>query len=124
MKKLLLLLSLIFISLNANAGWKKILHDAAEGTLYYHTNTMEKSGGYTYIWLMTDLAKVSLGSRSYQTFLQIDCGAMKRFKRLSITRYEGHNGTGDTVYSNDSMDAEWKFIPPDNPGYIVFKYAC
>ena len=124
MKKLLLLLSLIFISLNANAEWKKILHDSSEGTIYYHKDSMEKSGGYTYIWTMTDLAKKSGNNNSYQAFLQVDCGAMKRIKRHNITRYAGNMGTGKVNYSNTTSDEGWQFIPPGSPGYIIFKYAC
>ena len=128
MKKLLLLLSLIFISLNANAGWKKIHHVAGEATLYYHTDTMEKSGSFTYLWAMTDVPKENIkfnfGARSNQVFLQVDCGPMKRYARLSIKRYEGPMGTGEVKYSSDTPDAEWTFISPDNPLYTIFKYAC
>ena len=125
MKKLLLifLLSLGLIG-SANAGWKKILHDSSNGTLYYHKDSMEKSGGYTYIWILTDLVKKRLGAQSYEAYLEVDCGPMKRYRRLSITRYEGKKGKGSQVSSSSNMNAEWEFIPPGNPGYIVFKYAC
>ena len=120
MKKLLLLLSLIFISLNVSAGWKKIASNYDSSDFYIHKDSIEKSGGYSYIWILSDKKKST--PLSYKTLVQVDCGPLKQIKTISSERFKMSMGKGKGTEAY--FKPGWMFIPPDNPIYKVFKYAC
>ena len=52
-----------------------------------------------------------------------ECNALKRVRPLSEIRYAERMGEGAVIKTDDSL-GEWAYIPPDNPIYIIFKYAC
>ena len=59
-----------------------------------------------------------------QNFIEVECIASKRVRHLTEIRYVGRMGKGDDETKTDNSVGEWAYIPPDNPVYIIFKYAC
>ena len=124
MKKLLILLFSILLSFNSYANWEKVLQ-LDEGDFYIHMDSIERTGNTTYIWTMRDNSnpKSSNDYNSAKTFLEVECIASKRVRSLTEIRYAQRMGKGDEVKTDNSL-GEWGYIPPDNPVYIIFKYAC
>ena len=124
MKKLLILLFSILISINSYANWEKVLQ-LDEGDFYIHMDSIERTGNTTYIWTMRDNSnpKSSNDYNSAKNLLEVECVASKRVRTLNEIRYSERMGKGYEE-KTDNSEGEWTFIPPDNPFYIMFKYAC
>ena len=124
MKKLLIPLFSILISFNSYANWEKVLQ-LDEGDFYIHMDSIERTGYTTYMWIMRDNSNTESwdGHNSVKTFLEMECIASKRIRQLTEIEYAERMGKGHEVKTDNSL-GEWEYLPPDNPFYIIFKYAC
>ena len=123
MKNLLILLFSLLISFNSYANWEKVLQ-LDEGDFYIHMDSIERTGNTTYMWIMRDNPDRDWSYNSVKNFIEVECIASKRVRHLNEIRYVGRMGKGDDKTKTDNSVGEWAYIPPDNPVYIIFKYAC
>jgi|LWDU01.1.fsa_nt_gi hypothetical protein len=122
MKKLLILLFSILISINSYGEWKGVAKNFDGDTFYIEIDTIKEHNGYVYYWELTDYLKpTDTGTMSTKMYKQGDCG-VNREKHLSFIFYEQPMGraSGETYNPPD----KWNYPTPDSVGGIVFKYVC
>ena len=127
MKKLLILLFSILISLNSYGEWTQISADKNHVDFYYvDKESIIKNAGYVYYWELADFDK-SLSEEiivmSAKVYKQVDC-QMKRQKILSDYYYLNQMGNGELVHQSDVPDTEWTYVLPDTIVSGLHNYVC
>ena len=125
MKKLTLLIALIFIAFSANADWKYIT-GADEGKFYYEPSSIKKTKAFTKVWVLVDFNDpVTFRGITYlssKSLWQLNCSEEEEKTTQSLA-YSGHMGTGQLVdIRNDKMD--WASIVPQTNQELIFKLVC
>ncbi|SVD66944.1 uncharacterized protein METZ01_LOCUS419798, partial [marine metagenome] len=87
MKKITLLLVIIFTVLFSTTSWGEWEPISVSGsgvTLYFDKDRVRKSGKYLYFWELQDYKKPNpYGNLSTTSYVQLDCSIF-RFKRLKF----------------------------------------
>ena len=125
MKKLILILSLIFtvmLSSPSYAKWEKVTQNSVF-TTYVDFERIRKVDGYVYYWQMFDFPIINgLGNHSVQRYDQGDC-KLFRHKILSISRHKEPMGGGAGVITNPK-NPEWYYPTPNSGGETVLNKVC
>ena len=89
MKKITLLLVIIFTFLFSNTSWGDwtyIVTSVDDSKWYYDKDRVRKSGKYLYFWELHDYIKPNeYGTLSITTYVQLDCSIF-RYKWLKFQR--------------------------------------
>ena len=125
MKKLTLILSLMFIvtlSSPSYAKWEKVTQNSVF-TTYVDFERIRKVDGYVYYWQMFDYPKINeLGNHSVQRYDQGDC-KLFRHKSLSVSRHKEVMGGGAGIITN-LKNLEWFYPTPNSVDETVLKKVC
>ncbi len=128
MKKILLTLSLAFISSNLFAEWVVVAEDK-EATLavYADPGTIQKTGNNVKIWFLSDYKKAQelpflplyMSIKSQNEF---NCKG-EQIKKLYASYHAKNMGEGKVIYSNNNPD-NWSPVSPDSIDKELWKFAC
>ena len=124
MKKLLILLFSILISINSYGEWTEVSRSLdGVDTYYIEHDTIKEHGGYVYYWMMIDSLEPWEGSGylSDQTYNQGDCG-IYRNKILSYIFYKRSMGKG--TGKSDNTPSEWRYPSSGTVGKGILDYVC
>ena len=123
MKKLLIFLFSLLISLNSYGEWKYIITNANDYKYFIDMDKIVEKQGYIYYWQLTDYpGKDQFGSRSAVVYYQGDCEIFGH-KSLHYYFYKGQMGEG-AVESQHPVDNKWNYLPPKSVNYIALNWAC
>ena len=127
MKKLILILSLIFtvtLSSPSYAEWTKVEKNLAGDTYYVDYERIKKIDGYVYFWQVTNFSKPKTGFLSSIIYHQVDCKLL-RYKWLTFFGHREEMGGGDGVNLPIPKKHEnWKYPPPDTISEVVTWSVC
>ena len=125
MKRLLMGISLIAAFAPCNAAWV-LTHDNANASYYVDRETRIQNGNLVKMWTMIDFRKADVmdgrAYLSYLTLLEVDCQE-KKFRKLQMTFYSGHKGSGESGYS-ESRIGDWSYAVPNSTGMLMISIAC
>ena len=129
MKKITLLLVIIFTFLFSTTSWgewKFVIKTVESHKFYYDKDRVRKSGKYIYYWELMDLfePKGEVGSEysSSMMYKQLDCSIF-RYKRLNIIIHKDSMGEGEVVMEWDPED-KWTYPPPDTISDKIHYKIC
>ena len=124
MKKLLLLLFSMFVSLTAYGEWFHMIDDPQSNSYYIEIETIRENGGYVYYWTLVDYIDPSIAGGMYSTkwYFQGDC-ALGRTKSLTFIAYKQHMGIGNEM-ARDSSATNWKYPAPDTAEGMWLEVVC
>ena len=112
MKKLLIFLFSVLISLNSFGEWLKA-NEGNNNTFYIDFDSLKVVDGSLYVWQLTDHLKPDEdGYLSKKIYVQGDCQLM-RIKMLSVISYTGNMGKGNGSTYQDK-NPEWRYVPPSS----------
>ena len=121
MKKLLILLFSMLISVNSYGEWTFFFENSSS-TYYIEKDTIKKHNGYIYWWELGDRSKpTESGVMSTKAYKQGDCG-VNRYKGLSYIFYQQPMGRGTQEVENGPYD--WIYPDPDSGGAIFLNFVC
>jgi len=128
MKKITLLLFIIFTFLFSTTSWGEWNYGSSDlkksTDYYYDKDRIRKSGKYLYLWVLIDLRKKTnkYGNLSYTTYVELDCSVF-RFKDLRFQSYNKSMGEGEMKIDMTPPD-EWNYIKPDSVMEIMYNKVC
>ena len=125
MKKLLLL-TLLFFSINGFAfNWKIVAEGESGNSLYVDVDNLKKQNGLVYYWRLMDLLepiKGSLGNaNSNISKFKVNCVEEKQ-TWLNSTHYSQSMGKGRIVIENSPNKIEYPKL--NTVGHTTMKFAC
>ena len=126
MKKLLVLLFSILISINSYGEWTFITTNDRGDNYFVDLDTIKKQEGDVYYWELLDFAiplmDITYSSKSY---IVTDCNLnLFRYKYLRDIFYSQPMLKGSIVHSSDIPDTEWRFNSPESTGVAELKRVC
>ena len=128
MKKLLLLLFSLLLSLNSYGEWTKISENDDGDYYFIDFDKVKFVDGSVYWWDMYDAVESYYYVNedelyfSEQSYTQGDC-EINRFKVLSTTYYSKPMGEDLSFYWNEP-EPQWDYFPPDTIGEYEFELVC
>ena len=125
MKKITLLLVIIFTFLFSTTSWGEwsYVTDNVDGVrFYYDKDRVRKSGKYIYFWKLLDSPKPIEGDLSINEYTQLDCSIF-RFKSLNLQFYKKQMGKGKKTGDFTPKD-EWKYPKPNSVGESFYNKIC
>ena len=123
MKKILVLLFSILVSINSYGDWKWIGDNVNSDNYYIDFEKIKKVDGYKYYWFLTDLLKPDKdGDFSYVSYVQGDC-KLSRYMYLSEFYYKQPMGEGK-VTTNTFENPKWSYPPPDSMNEYLLEQVC
>jgi hypothetical protein len=125
MKKITLLLVIIFTFLFSTTSWGewRFVIENGGNKWYYDKDRVRKSGKFLYVWWLMDYLKPSpSGVLSDNTYIELDCSIF-RFKRLKIQTYNKSMGEGKMRLDFDPKD-EWNYPKPKTVIEFVLNKVC
>ena len=126
MKKITLLLVIIFTFLFSTTSWGdwSYVTGSVDGNkFYYDKDRVRKNGKYIYFWELLDYVKPSqYGDLSLTTYTELDCSIF-RFKILKILSYNKSMGEGEMINDFAPKD-EWKYPPPNTLIEFMYNKIC
>ena len=127
MKKLLLILSLLFITTNVYAEWKTYGTNNVGAVFFYDNSSIKRNGNKVKVWTYFNLSpndnlSKSLDTSSYRNLFEIDC-ANETIKTLSLMTFTKPDLEGvSTNSTNPSSQIE--YIAPNTVYAALMKLAC
>ena len=127
MKKITILLVIIFTFLFTNTSWGEwsyVEEDVYNGDkFYYDKDRVRKIGKYIYFWFLIDSLKpLERGDFSLTRYLQLDC-SISRYKSLKEITYKKSMGEGEMT-SDFTPPNEWKYPKPESISEFVSNKVC
>ena len=124
MKKITLLLVLIFTFLFSNTSWGEWNYgsEGGIGKYYYDKDRVRKSVKYLYFWLLTDYIKPMDGTLSVTNYTQLDCSIF----RFTILKYQTYNKSmGEGKMTTDLTPPDkWIYPQPNSSIEVMFNEIC
>ena len=125
MKKITLLLVIIFTFLFSNTSWGEWTYVAGNSMghkMYYDKDSIRKSGNYIYFWGLYNLPKLIEGRLfSSKSYVKLDCSIL-RYKFLSWHYHKKPMAGGLGV--DDNPSDEWRIPTPNGMGETFYKKIC
>ena len=119
MKKITLLLVIIFTFLFSTTSWSEwsYVSENVDGDKYYYDkDRVIKSGKYHYFWMLTDYLKPMGGEfLSVTRYTQLDC---------SIFRYKGSSISSIIMIGEMTLRDEWKYPQPESILETLLNKVC
>ena len=125
MKKLTILLVIIFSFLFSTASWgdwKFVVEGVRGDKFYYEKDRVRKGGKFIYFWELVDYIKPFKGELSSTKYVELDCSIF-RFKWLKLQLYNKSMGEGNISRDVTPLD-KWMYPKPDSIGEIMYKKIC
>ena len=126
MKKITLLLVIIFTLLFSTTSWGDwtyVTENMNGIKLYYDKDRVRKNGKFLYFWKLNDYTKPSpYGDLSDTQYIQLDCSIF-RYKRLLFQTYNKSMGEGKMRIDTIPPD-EWSYPKPDSILEIIYDRIC
>jgi len=126
-KKITLLLVIIFTFLFSNTSWGEwsyVSKNLNGAKFYYDKDTVRKSGMYLYFWELTDYIKPDdlWGYLSTTKYIQLDCNII-RFKVLKIQTYNKPMGEGKQEF-DFTVKEEFTNPKPNSVREVIYNKIC
>ena len=125
MKKITLLLVIIFTFLFSTTSWGewRLVSESVSGDkFYYDKDRIRKSGKYLYFWMLQDYLKPVMGDLSGISYNELDCSIF-RYKRLKIQFYNNSMGEGEMTLDY-TPENEWMYPQPNSSFEYMYKKIC
>ena len=125
MKKITLLLVIIFTFLFSTTSWGewRLVSESVSGDkFYYDKDRIRKSGKYLYFWMLHSLVIPIGGSSSSTQYTQLDCSIF-RFKSLKFEVYKNSMGEGEMITEMTPKD-EWEYPRPKSVIDSFYNKIC
>ena len=122
MKKLLILLFSILISVNSYGEFTEIGTNKQGRTYYVDYDSITEDGRYINFWMLTDYVTSSKGFMSDQVYMKINCKVLS-YKPLKGTSYKGQMGKGEKK-KRPISSSKWTYMVPNTIGYFMFTEIC
>ena len=126
MKKITLLLVIIFTFLFSNTSWGEwsyVVNNVEGSKYYYDKDRVRKSGKYLYFWDLIDYLKPLKGDFSVNRYIQLDCSIF-RFKMLSIRNFKNSMGEGKITADYSYSPKEWDYPKPNSALEFMLNKVC
>lgn len=127
MNKLLITLTLAFLSTSTMAAWTRITKSDGFGvTVYADYDTIQRSGNKLKIWTLNDFKAIQeidgVKYLSIKTQEEFNCedGQTRPFMHVA---YSGNMEKGQVVNSYDNTD-KWRPVKPGSVGEVQSEAAC
>ena len=124
MKKITLLLVIIFTFLFSTTSWGEwsyVAENIGGDKYYYDKDRVRKSGKYLYFWVLTDFLKPIQIYFSRTVYRELDCSIF-RYKDLYETFYKKSMGEGESI-TLKTTDT-WNYPPPESVTEAVYNKVC
>ena len=125
MKKITLLLVIIFTFLFSTTSWGDwtfVVETVYGNKFYYDKDRIRKSGKYLYFWELVDYLKPLQGALSVTSYTELDCSIF-RFKNLKFMFFNKSMGegkmTGDLFPKED-----WNYPKPNTFLETMYNKIC
>ena len=115
MKKLLLLLFSLILSINSYGEWTNVL-PGNNASLYIDFKTLKEQDGYIYWWYMD-----SWREGSEQSYAQGDCN-LKGFKVNKRVNFSLPMGEGEGIEKD--ITSSWEYYQPNSGYEILLNFIC
>ena len=115
MKKLLLLLFSLILSINSYGEWTNVL-PGNNASLYIDFKTLKERDGYIYWWYMD-----SWREGSEQSYAQGDCN-LKGFKVNKRVNFSLPMGEGEGIEKD--ITSSWEYYQPNSGYEILLNFIC
>jgi len=115
MKKLLLLLFSLILSINSYGEWTNVL-PGNNASLYIDFKTLKERDGYIYWWYMD-----SWREGSQQSYAQGDCN-LKGFKVNKRVNFSLPMGEGEGIEKD--ITSSWEYYQPNSGYEILLNFIC
>ena len=115
MKKILLLITSLLITVNVDAEWTNVL-PGNNASLFIDFETLEEKEGFIYWWYMD-----TWSTGSEKTYAQGDCN-QKGFKVNKRIRFSFPMGDGECV-EKDIVSA-WEYYEPNSGFDVLLSFIC
>ena len=117
----LLLVSLLFCSLPAQAGWEQVTKNPRGDVYYLDTQIVQKDAAYQ-VWSLVDLIEPIEKSASVKRLYEADCvkGKLRVMQKLA---YAKKGGQGDLV-STDTKPGRWVYPDPASVNEDLILKIC
>ena len=126
MKKITLLLVIIFTLLFSTTSWGEWelgSESVTDGKMYYDKERVRKNGTSLYFWMLHDYGRPSLdGTLSVIIYTQLDCSSL-RYKDLKVQSYDKSMGEGEITSEGTPQD-EWKYLQPESVTEFMYNRVC
>ena len=125
MKKITLLLVIIFTFLFSNTSWGEwtLVSESVDGNRsYYDPDRIRRSGKFLYIWKLLDYIKPMKGISFSTRYVELDCSIL-RYKSLKEITYKKSMGEGEMT-SDFTPPNEWKYPKPESISEFVSNKVC
>ncbi len=125
MKKITILLVIIFTFLFSNTSWGEwsyVTENVGGIKYYYDKERVRKSGKYLYFWELTDYIKPFKEFLSSTRYVELDC-SISRFKWLKFQTYNKSMGEGEQTRDLTPKD-EWRYPKPKSTFEYMYKIIC
>lgn len=126
MKKIIILLVIIFTFLFSNTSWGdwSYVTENVKGKFYYDKDRVRKSGKFLYFWELTDYIKPQYGDLSFTSYTQLDCSIL-RFKWLNLRGYKNSMGEGEITRDFTPKDEDkWVYPLPKSTFEDMYNKIC
>ena len=127
MKKLIILLVIIFsflFSTTSWGDWNFVVEDVEGNKFYYDKDRVRKSGKYLYFWELGDYIKPSEdGDLSHTVYVQLDCSIF-RYNNLKFQTYSNSMGEGELRFEHTPKDVKWNYPEPDTIVGFLYNRIC
>ncbi len=127
MKKITLLLVIIFTFLFSTTSWGDwtyVTETEGVGKFYYDKDRVRKSKKYLYFWELTDYIKPNpYGYLSTTSYTELDCSIF-RFKWLKLQYYNKSMGEGEKGRDDITPPDEWNYPRPNSSGETLYNKVC
>ena len=125
--KFLLCLSLVALSLCANAADWVALGLADIGTYGIDRASIEKDGNMRRVWTMLDYREPQRSAQgktylSSRALMEMEC-VKRQVRTRSMALFSGHNLGGESLTSEGIFE-QWQAVPPNSPVFTMFKVVC
>ena len=125
MKKITLLLVIIFTFLFSTTSWGEweLSSKNLNGTkFYYDKDRVRKSGKYFYFWELVNYSNTEDGIFSTTLYVQLDCSIFRN-KYLKRQNYKNWMGEGEMISDMTPPD-EWEYPKPNTSGETLYNKIC
>ncbi|MDC0999865.1 hypothetical protein OAS17_01910 [Methylophilaceae bacterium] len=123
----ILLFSLLFFCIPANAGWIKLNQNQAMDTAYFiDLENIRRGTERVRIWTLTDYTNIQvtkkLNYQSIKSFVEINCQS-KKMRILAYSLYEQPMAKGKVVFSK-GRPFEWEDVKPSTVNGLFLNVSC
>lgn len=126
MKRTVIALALLGVSITATAGWI-FIKDAGERTVHADPDMIRRTGNMARMWELhnfkSERFEADIRYRSTKAHVEYDCGD-KRVRTLHLRYYAGQMGSGLVVDTINDNRSEWRPVAPSSIDETLWQLAC